>query len=301
LAETAATGKVEFASVFSPGKKHLTGPVLPGGEEIEVPKFEKGKEYEKPGLPKFRPREMLADALVRHPQFARNSVNRFWFIFMGKGIIHPLDLDHKANPPSDPELLDSLTAEFIESGFDVRRLVRRIVTGPHYARTPLKPLSAEQMAWATMSATGVLDRLLKGPIPEGSKFTTKDYLSGKSATPPSSLPDILKLFASVFGNAEGEPEIGFQPSMTQAIFLMNDKLVLGWLKPADDNLVARLSKLSGDAVAEELYISVLTRMPDAAERKEVASYLERNGKQRDAALGELAWALVASTEFRMNH
>src|SRR6185295_5140118 len=143
--------------------------------------------------------------------------------------------------------------------FDVRKLVRRIVTSPQYAGTPNKPLSAEQMAWATMSATGNLERILRGPIPEASKFSAKEYLSGKSKVAPASLPDILRLFTSVFGNAEGEPEIGFQPSMTHALFLMNDRLVLGWLQPADGNLVSRLSKLSGDAVADELYLSVLTR------------------------------------------
>jgi hypothetical protein len=289
LVETAPKGKSEYSSVFSPAKKFQTGPKLPGGEEVEVPKS-----------PGFRPREMLADALVRHPQFARNSVNRIWFIFMGRGIIHPLDYDHKANPPSDPQLLDSLTSGFVESGFDVRKLVRKILTSEHYARggkaAPTKPLSAEQMTFAVMAATGNLDRVLKGPIPEGSKFSTKDYLSGKKAEPPTSLPDIQKLFAAVFGNAEGEPEVGFQPSMTHALFLMNDRLVLDWLKPHEGNLVARLSKLSGDALAEELYLSVLTRKPDAAERKEVASYLERKGKAAD-----LAWALIASTEFRMNH
>lgn len=289
LVETAPKGKSEYASVFSPAKKHQTGPRLPGGEELEVPK-----------APGFRPREMLADALVKHPQFARNSANRFWFLFMGRGIIHPLDYDHKANPPSDPQLLDSLTADFVASGYDVRKLVRRILTGEPYARggkaAPTKPLSAEQMAYSVMTATGSLERILKGPIPEASKFTTKDYLSGKKPEPPTSLPDIMKLFASIFGNAEGEPEVGFQPSMTHALFLMNDRLILDWLQPHEGGLVARLSKLSGDAVAEELYLSVLTRKPDEAERKEVASYLQRKGKP-----GDLAWALIASTEFRMNH
>ncbi len=285
LVETAPKGKTEYASVFSPGKKHETGPRLAGGEEVAVPKS-----------PTFRPREMLAEALVHHPQFARNSVNRFWFLFMGRGLIHPLDYDHKANPPSDPALLESLATEFVASGFDVRKLVRRIVTGTPYARTPLKPLSAEQMAWATMTATGNLERIPK--TQEGTKFSTKDYLSGKSSAAPASLPDILKLFAAVFGNAEGEPEVGFQPSMTHALFLMNDRLVLDWLQPAEGNLVARLSRLTGDAVADELYLSVLTRMPTAAERKEVASHLERRGTR---GLGDLAWALVASTEFRMNH
>jgi hypothetical protein len=285
LIETAPKGKSEYASVFSPGEKYQTGPKLPGGEEVDIPK-----------APGFRPREMLAEALVRHPQFARNSVNRFWFLFMGRGLVHPLDYDHQANPPSDPALLDSLTAEFVASGFDVRKLVRRIITSPSYARTPLKPLSAEQMAWATMTATGNLDRIPK--VHEGSKFSAGAYLSGRKPEPPTSLPDILKLFVSVFGNAEGEAEVGFQPSMTHALFLMNDRLVLDWLQPAEGNLVSRLSKLTGDAVAEELYLSVLTRMPTAVERKEVSSYLERKGPK---GLGDLAWALVASTEFRMNH
>jgi hypothetical protein len=65
--------------------------------------------------------------------------------------------------------------------------------------------------------------------------------------------------------------------------------------------VSRLSALTGDALAEELYLCVLTRKPDADERRRVAVHLERNPPRRDAALGELVWALIASTEFRMNH
>jgi hypothetical protein len=129
----------------------------------------------------------------------------------------------------------------------------------------------------------------------------KEYLSGKKAEPPASLPDIVKLYVEVFGNAAGEPEVGFQPSMTHALFLMNDRLVLDWVRPREGNLVSRLSTRGGDALAEELYLSVLTRMPDADERRRVAAHLERNPSRRDAALGELAWALIASTEFRMNH
>src|SRR6185295_4461050 len=204
-----------------------------------------------------------------------------------------LDLDHRANPPSDPALIDELTKSFVESGFDVRAPVRRIVTSPQYARggkaSPSKPLSAEQFAWATLQATGNLERLLKGPVPEGSKFSVKEYLSGKKTEPPTALPDILRLYVEVFGNAAGEPEVGFQPSMTHALFLMNDRLVLDWVKPREGNLVARLSKLSGDAIADELYLSVLTRLPVAAERKEVAGY--------KGNVADLVWALMASTEF----
>ncbi len=309
LVEGVAAGKVEFASVFSPAKKKQTGPRLAGGEEISVPVFEKGKEYEQAptkevaGVPKFRPRELLADELVKHPQFARNSANRFWFLFMGKGIIHPLDLDHRANPPSDPALLDALSAGFAESGYDVRALVRKIVTHESYGRggitAPSKPLSAEQMCTSLLLATGNLDRVTKAKAAE--KFSSRDYLSGKSSVPPSTLAEVQKVFLDVFANAAGEAEVGFQPSMTHALFLMNDKVVLDWLKPHPGNLVAGLTALSNDAVAEELYLSVLSRFPSAAERKEVGTFLERNAKGRETALGELAWALLASTEFRMNH
>jgi hypothetical protein len=46
---------------------------------------------------------------------------------------------------------------------------------------------------------------------------------------------------------------------------------------------------------------VLTRLPDAEERAEVAAYLEKQNARRTAALGDLAWALIASAEFRLNH
>jgi len=311
LVEGVAAGKVEFASVFSPAKKKQTGPRLPGGEEVSVPLYEKGKEYEQaptkevPGVPKFRPRELLADELVKHPQFARNSANRFWFLFLGKGIIHPLDLDHRANPPSDPALLDSLSAGFTESGYDVRALVRKIVTSEAYGRggrsSPSKPLSAEQMSASVLAATGSLERVTKARAAEGAKFSCKEYLSGKSPVPPATLADVQRLFVEVFGNAAGEAEVGFQPSMTHALFLMNDKVVLDWLRSHPGNLVARLSALADPAVVDELYLGVLSRFPGEAERKEVGSFLERNAKDREQALGELAWALLASTEFRMNH
>jgi hypothetical protein len=53
--------------------------------------------------------------------------------------------------------------------------------------------------------------------------------------------------------------------------------------------------------AEELYLSVLSRRPTAEEREEVLDYLKKKADQRTAALGRLAWALLASTEFCVNH
>ena len=75
-----------------------------------------------------------------------------------------------------------------------------------------------------------------------------------------------------------------------------------WLAPSGGNLVGRLAALSdSSAIAEELYLSLYSRRPAEEERAEVARYLAERGKERVPALQELAWALLASTEFRFNH
>ena len=52
--------------------------------------------------------------------------NRMWSYFLGRGIIDPADDIRTSNPPSNPELLDALTDDFVESGFDLRHLMRTI-------------------------------------------------------------------------------------------------------------------------------------------------------------------------------
>ena len=54
-------------------------------------------------------------------------------------------------------------------------------------------------------------------------------------------------------------------------------------------------------ISEEMYLSVLSRFPDKEEAQTITDYLEKNKSRRDAALGELVWALLTSTEFRLNH
>src|SRR5207248_8102795 len=80
-------------------------------------------------------------------------------------------------------------------------------------------------------------------------------------------------FVRAFGGPPGTAE-DFDASIEQALFLSNGPLVRSWLAPRAGNLTARLSALSGDALAEELYLSVLSRRPDAGERGEVAEFLK---------------------------
>ena len=324
-----AKGKLEYQSVFRPEYKKAIGPTLAGGKEIDVPVFKKGEEWEvkpvrggMPGLAKFRPRDLLARDLAtpENRQFVRTSVNRIWFLLMGRGLVHPLDMDHKKNPPSHPELLDALAARFVEDGMSVRRLVRRIVRSAAYQQSSLlpegvypatidpalykvavpKPLSAEQMLRSVLVATGALKRVEAER--ESGEFKLKDYVSGKSAAPPRTFEDTRALFVKIFGNPAGEAEVEFSPSMSHALFLRNERVVLEWLKPREGNLVDRLRKLERpEKIAEELYLGLLARAPEPEESAEVKAFLEKNKDRRDGALGDLAWALLASAEFRFNH
>ena len=71
------------------------------------------RKKQSPGVPKFSTLAKLAEQLPTpaNAPFNRNAVNRLWFILFGRGLIHPLDLDHSKNPPSHPEVLDLLAGE----------------------------------------------------------------------------------------------------------------------------------------------------------------------------------------------
>src|SRR5207244_9131047 len=78
--------------------------------------------------------DALADWLTSkdNPFFAKAIANRMWSYFMGKGIIDPVDDIRASNPPSNPALLDALEKDFVAHGFDVRELMRTIVSSRTY-------------------------------------------------------------------------------------------------------------------------------------------------------------------------
>ena len=324
--ENLATKKVEFQSVFF-DEKEDTGPCLPGGKEVPIPKFEENQGFKKPAadglpaVPKFRPRELLARDLTsgQNHLFARNCVNRIWAFMMGRGFWMPLDQAHSENPPSHPELLDLLERQFVAHQFDIKWLLRQIALSASYQRSSrlppgekevepenyrvahLKGLTPEQLLHSILRATGNEEVRAQESTGE-EKFDRRGYFTGTNTGLPTAYADIRTIFVETFGQPAGVPEDDFAPGLNKALFLMNDRLVLHWLQPRKHNLVSRLAGIeSSDVIAGELYCSVLSRPPEEEEQQELSAYLEAHRDRRTAALADLAWSLLTSTEFRLNH
>jgi hypothetical protein len=322
--------EVSFSSVFDPDKSQKTGPRLMDNPAMDVPTFKAGEEYatkpssKSPAVPKFSLRHALAETLPRAetPEFSRNIANRLWAHLMGRGLVHPLDMHHSANPPSHPELLTLLADEFAAHRFDARYLLREIARSDAYQRSSvapkgvapndvpeesfalanLKSLAPEVLFASILRATGseaTLEREIDEALAAADKKTADeaDRKKAREAERAKRQAEFVDLFASPAGTAEGE----FQPSLPQALFLANGTSIVAWLAPHDVNLTARLLKNTKPAaVADEVYLAVLSRRPTTEEADMVQKHLAA-ASDRSLAVEQLVWSLLSSIEFRLNH
>jgi len=107
----------------------------------------KKDEVIKPGVPKALPalpegaplnRLTLAQWLVQpeHPLTARVAVNRYWMMLFGEGIVRSVgDFGAQGMAPTHPEMLDWLAVDFVKSGWDVKRMIKKLVTSKAYRRS----------------------------------------------------------------------------------------------------------------------------------------------------------------------
>lgn len=304
ITEKPLTKKIDFMSVFVKAPKTV-GPFLPGLKEIEIPVFASGEEWEvKPdpqkkiaGKLKFSTLKVLSEQLptAENQLFKKNIANRLWWLMMGRGLVHPLDLQHAGNAPSHPELLELLANELASHKFDMKWLLREIALSKTYQRG--SQAADDTAAEAPRESYRVA---LEKPLSSEQLLASMIVAAGESAR--AKPEELQERFAKAFANPPREPETEFSPTVKAALFYLNDSVVLGWLKPAPGNLAERLSKtMEADKLAEEMYLSILTRLPSDEEKKEVADYLAKHAANRETAIRNLLWSLLASNEFCMNH
>lgn len=242
----------------------------------------------KPRVPKFSRRAALAEAATRgNPMLAKAFVNHTWAILMGRGIVHPVDEMNSKNPPSHPELLDWLAADFAANDFKPRRLVRAIVlsrayqlaawTGENppdasvFAASAEKPLMAEAIARSARVASG--------------RPADDDALRQAFA---ESFPDVL-------------PRVT-RATIQQAMLLANSDKFSSLYKAEQGNAAEILAALPSleDRVRQAFHFA-LTREPDAEELKRGVEFLNKRSDKAADAAGQLLWALAAGPEFLTNH
>ena len=323
-----AEGDVKFTSVFT-NEEGSTSPRLLNMSMIEDPEPAGEPYVTKPdkdnrGIPRYSRRLQLAPSIIspENVDFRINIANRTWALVMGRGLVEPLDMRHTGNPPSHPELLQLLADELLANGYDLRALIRQLVLTETYQRSSeqveseqdlpdraylsaeLKPLSAEQLAWSTMQAVGLVsasrDKQLALLQKEDSDFNlenTEMRVKLEKAV-NAALQSHVETFVSMFASQAN----GFSATASQALFLENSELISTWLTPSDGNLVERLSGTEKlETVAGQLYLALLSRPPTSGEQENVVVFLQQFDSERQAGIAQATRAILCSAEFRFNH
>lgn len=244
-----------------------------------------------------------------NPYFAKAMVNRVWSFFFGRGIIHPVD-DIETTDHPHPQVLDLLVSDFKASGHDMRRLCELILStrayqltsaGPEegrepqlalFARSALRSLSAEQLFSSVLSATGAEDVKTRDPRARARLERFKF--------------NVLRKFIQTFGDDEAE-EVVEEGTIPQALLLLNGPLTNDAIRPRPGHPVyERLFKMkSHDERIETIYLRVLGRQPEAAERQALRDVLggadARTAAAQAQVYADIYWALLNSSEFVLNH
>jgi hypothetical protein len=270
------------------------------------------------------PRLKLVDWMKspKNPFFAKVLVNRYWKHFFQRGLIEPEDDIRDSNPPSNPELLAALEKHFIESGFDLKELVRAITRSSAYqlGATPNKDNVGDRQNYSRyyprrLSAEVMLDSIdqLAG--------TQTDFANLPPGTRAVALPDNSynrsSAFLRVFGRPESqsvcECERVQSSSLAQSLHMINAPDIRGKLAHANGR-AERLAKDTRPAEAKvrELYLAAFAREPQPDELKAALEYLneprvntagQKVDPQKAARenLQDLLWAIMTTKEFLFNH
>ena len=293
-----------------------------------------------PPMPADAPNNRLGLArwllLPEHPLTARVTANRFWSEIFGVGLVRTAhDFGSTGEAPSHPALLDWLAVEFRESGWNVKALLRLMVTSATYrqsavvtpdklladpenryfSRAPRFRMDAEAVRDTALAASGLLVRTLGGPSvkpyqPPGIWEAVASLDSNTAVYTPDVGDALHRRSLYTFWKRTAPPaalEVFDAPTRQQAVVRRErTNTPLQALVTMNDaeyieaaRALASLALASATTTAERLdfmALRVLARPLGAEEQTLLAGTLGTLASQYDEAAGELApWTLVAST------
>jgi hypothetical protein len=239
---------------------------------------------------------------------AAAMVNRMWGHFFGYGFTKPVDDMGPHNPPSHPEVMELLTNSFIESGYDVKQLVRWIANTEAYNLT------------SQFSKENEIDNPAAGEIPLFSHIyvkameveqlydsliiATNAHKSGARSFEASEQQRQRWLgeFITLFGDDENDSSTSFNGSIPQALMMMNGRLVTEATSLDRGSFLTETVASSGSDVdkVKNIYLATLSRYPNGRELSSIAK-LFRSSPNKALAYQDVLWALLNSNEFIVNH
>lgn len=276
-----AAGETSFTSVFTkvggdtkprlPGDAEIAEPEIPAAELWTVPPNDKDKNVRP--IPKYSRRAQLAAALGdgHHRAFRANIANRLWAMVFGRGLVEPVDLQHSANPPAHPALLDLLGETIAATKFDTRAFIRELALTRAFQRALDLPALPADVAKAAAEKMPILEQAVAAlaPTVTAAEGEADAALKATQAAQRAAEPVKAELTKQQAAAAEAK-KIADAAAAAQ--------------KQADDALAARRDAQKALAEAAVKVAEAVAKAPEAAELAAAAKTFQTKA---DATAGEL--------------
>lgn len=275
-------------------------------------------------IPETRdPRFELSDWMrsEENPYFARMLVNRYWKHFFSRGLVEPEDDIRPTNPATHPELLEELALSFVDSGFDLKELVRTICNSRTYqlSSEPNEANLADEQNFARyypkrMSAEILLDSI--NDVTWSQDSFSRQPAGVRAVALPNEKGTTESEFLTMFGrpamDTACECERKGEANLGQALHLLNSDKIQAKLT-AGNGRAAALAKEKERGDEEriaELYLHGLSRQPAPEEMAIALAHLKKKRDQSAAdpealspeqaereAFEDIVWVLLNTKEF----
>ena len=263
-----------------------------------------------PGVRDLGETESALDGFVEwmvdkdNPTFANAIVNRLWDAMMGRGLVAGVDDFRETNPPSHPQLLDLLAADFIANGYDLRQTLGVIASSDAYARMPSPP---GQMNDATVWYGSSLSKPL---LPEVLLDAINDVLNSTAgdqreraiawldpARPSAELDTLGRCSRSIACQSQG-----LQAGLAANLHLINGDLLNRRIADKNSRLQCYLREGKAvRAILEDFYLRALAKQPNAMQMSNWLTELDALSRDEQGRwLEDFGWAILSSQDFSTN-
>ena len=264
---------------------------LPNSEEIVAPQplVSTGQS----GLASGSRRQQLTLWLTapENPYLARAAVNRCWSLVFGRGLIEPIDDMRSIDMASHPELLRELSQHFAANGYNVRELLRMLVSSQAYQRCSMPVVSPAQDAIETRSYAAMpIKPLTSIQLANSLQQVARDITGAQGSAQAAAV-------AAQLGKLRGDNSAATL-GIVQALVTLHSRQLNNVHQEGTSRLLQALAAphLNDDKRIEWMFLSTLCRKPSAAE---TAAILNVSKDDTASWQADLLWALVNSTEFAM--